>query len=665
MKLDCIVAAGVLAIGTTVSVVSAQQAEPVTTNAPITVIASRTGRSADEIPAGVTVITAEAITRSGATDVVQALENLGGVYFRKIIDNPSRSEVSMRGFGENSHGRVLILVDGERLNHLDMAAPNLLRIPFEAIDRIEILHGPQTVLYGDYASAGVVNIVTHPGGETPVTTVTGMVGSQHTRSASLSTSGLLADTLRYAVDANWLTSDGWRENSDFESRTIRTTLGTDWNERFSSSLSLFYNRSEFGMPGDLTRAQMADNAKRSNSPNDTYDSESWGFGSGHTLLVGEEGRLHLGLTASRRRAKSASDYTAWGYWMYYDSTLDSLSLSPSYSDRYRIAGVENRFTVGVDARFDSLKMAYTYTPQMPLWGVSNKRFELDRLSLAAYAENETFLSEKVSLILGARVDRIENESDVNRNNLPDVSSTEHALSAALLYHPTEQIKTFVRASTIYHAPFADEQVNIWGYAPSVVNLEPETGLNLEAGAVVRLAQSWEAGLTAFQLDLENEIVYNPAAFANENYDDTRRRGIETSLSWYRPNVARISAYYTFVDATFHAGPNGGNAVPLVPQHVLTLSGEWSVIEDVTLLAACRATDNQYHGSDYANARKKLTGFSTVDLGVRVTPSCVKGLAVTFSVDNVFDKLYATTGFYGSSFYPANGRTWKLSAAYTF
>ena len=665
MKLDRIAAAGILTIGTAVSVVSAQQTEPIATNTPITVIASRTGRSADEIPASVTVITAEAIARSGASDVVQALENLGGVYFRKLVGNPSRSEVSMRGFGENSHGRVLILVDGERLNHLDLAAPNLLRIPFNAIDRIEILHGPQTALYGDYASAGVINVVTHPGGDTPVTTVTSTVGSQHTRGTSLSTSGLLADTLRYAVDADWLTSDGWRENSDFETRKIRATLGTDWNERFSSSLSLFYNRSEFGMPGALTRAQMADNAKRSTSPNDTFDSESWGLTSGHTLLVGEEGQFHLGLTASRRRAKSANDYTAWGYWMYYDSTLDSLSLSPSYSDHYRIAGFDNRFTVGIDARFDRLNLAYTYNPQIPLWGVTNKRFELDRLSLAGYAENETFFSETVSLILGARVDRIETESSVNRGSLPDVSSTEHALSAALLYRPSQQIKAFARASTLYHAPFADEQVNLWGFPPGAINLEPETGLCLEAGAVARLAQSWEASLTAFQLDLENEIVYNPVTFANENYDDTRRRGIEASLSWQRPNVARLSAYYTFVDAKFDAGPNGGNAVPLVPQHVLTVSGEWSVVEDVSLLAAFHATDSQYHGSDYTNTRKKLSGFGTVDLGVRVTPSRVEGLAVTLSVDNVFDKLYATTGFYGTSFYPANGRTWRLSASYTF
>ncbi len=663
MKLNRLTAAGALALG--VAAGAAAQAEPVATNAPIIVTASRTGRSADEIAAGVTVITADAIARSGAADVVQALETLGGVYIRKTSGNPSRAEVSLRGFGENSHGRVLVLVNGERLNNLDMSAPDLLRIPFGSIERIEILHGPQAVLYGDSAGAGVINVVTHPGGGAPTTTIGATVGSQHTRGAAVSTAGPLDDTVRYAVDANWLRSDGWRENSDYETRDIRATLNADWKERFSSSLSLFYNQAGYGMPGDLTRAQMRANPKQSDTPRDTFDSESWGLAFGHALLVGEEGRLALDFTASRRLTDSDNDYTAWGYWMYYSGTLDSFTLSPSYSDRYRIAGLDNRLTLGIDARFDTLAMAYTYNPQIPLWGISNKRFDLDRLSLAGYAENETFFSETLSLVLGGRADRIRNEPDVNNAGLRDVASTESALSAALLYRPTRQVKTFARAATLYHAPFADEQVNIWGFPPAVVALEPETGLSFEAGSVARLGERWEAGLTAFQLDLENEIVYNPVAFANQNYDDTRRRGIESSLSWTLPGTARLAAFYTFVEAEFDAGSNAGNDVPLVPRHLLTVNGEWSVVDDVALLGAFRATGSQTHGSDFANAQRSLAGFGVVDLGVRVTPRRVEGLAVTFSVDNVFDKLYAATGFYGTSFYPANGRTWRLTASYTF
>ncbi len=648
MKLNRITAAGALALG--VATGSSAQTEAATTNAPIVITASRTGRSADEIAAGVTVITGTQIKQAGATDVVQALEKLGGVYFRKLTGNPSDAQVSMRGFGENSHGRVLLLVNGERLNSIDQAAPNLLRIPFGSIERIEVMHGAQNVLYGDYASSGVINIVTHPGSETPTTTVTTTVGSQNTFGASASSMGILDRTLRYAVDADWLKSDGWRENSDYEARDFRVTLGTDWSERLSSTLSLFYNTSDYGMPGTLSYDQMRANPKRSNNPNDQGDSESWGVSLGNTLLIGEDGRLDFDMTASRRLANAKWDLGGGAWWLYA-STLDTLTLAPRYSDRYTLAGLENRLTLGIDARLDDFS--------------SKDSFDLKRTSLAGYAENETFLSETLSLSLGARADRIKNEPTVGVVSQPEDEFTETALSAAILYRPTTQVKTFARAATVYHAPFADEQVSAWATPPYNADLEPESGLNLEAGVTVRFAEEWEAGLTAFQLDLQDEIVYNPITFANANYDDTRRRGFEANLAWSCPGVARLSAFYTFVNAEFDAGANAGNEIPLVPKHVLTLNGEWSVIDDLALLANFRATSSQNHGSDFANAWDKLAGFGVFDVGIRVTPSHIAGLQLIFSVDNVFDKLYATTGFYGNSYYPANGRTWKLTASYTF
>jgi iron complex outermembrane receptor protein len=664
MNLHRITAAGALAISVAFAA-SAQSEEAPATNAPIIVTASRTGRSADEIASGVTVITADEIKRSGATDVVQALEKLGGLYFRKSGGNPSSAEVSMRGFGENSHGRTLILVNGERLNSLDMAAPNLLRVPFGSIERIEVLRGAQTILYGDFAGAGVINIITRPGADKPTTTVAATVGSQNTFGGSVSTAGRLDDALRYAVDAHWQKSDGWRKNSDFETMDVRVSLGKDWNARATSTLSLFYNTGDYGMPGALTPAQMRANPRQTTHPLDEGSSQSWGLALDNSFLVGEDGTLRLNVAASRRLIDSQNDYRAWGYWFYYGSGLDSLTFSPSYSDRYQIAGVENRITVGADIRRDALAMNYAYNPEIPLWGVANKAFDLTRVSLAGYVENETFLSDTLSLILGARADRIASESAVNGTEMPDVNSTEHALSASVLYRPSQQVKLYAQAASLYHAPFADEQVNIWGPTPVVADLEPETGLNQEAGAVVRFAEEWETGMSLYQLDLQNEIVYNPLTWKNENTDDTRRRGMEANLSWRRPGVASLSAFYTFVDAEFDAGPNAGKEIPLVPQHVLTVHGDWSVIEDLALLATFRATSNQRSGGDFRNVANRLDGFGVLDTGVRITPSRVSGLTLIFSVDNVFDKHYATTGFFGSSVYPANGRTWTLTASYTF
>ena len=126
--------------------------------AEVLVTASRDTRQASEVPANVTVITSGEIQQADCVSIVDALENLGGVYIRSITGNPATSEVGMRGFGENSSGRVLVLLDGQRLNGPDMAGINWLQIPVNNIERIEIVRGSGSVLYGDSAVAGVINV---------------------------------------------------------------------------------------------------------------------------------------------------------------------------------------------------------------------------------------------------------------------------------------------------------------------------------------------------------------------------------------------------------------------------------------------------------------------------------------------------------------------------
>ena len=106
----------------------------------VIVTASRVEESAAEVPAYVTVITAEELTASGQTTLVDALDGLAGIHFRSSSSNAAQAEISMRGFGENSHGRVLVLLDGRRLNRPDMASINWLEIPVENIERVCLLY---------------------------------------------------------------------------------------------------------------------------------------------------------------------------------------------------------------------------------------------------------------------------------------------------------------------------------------------------------------------------------------------------------------------------------------------------------------------------------------------------------------------------------------------
>ena len=293
-------------------------AAPITTNAPIVVTASRANRTAEEMPANVKVITADAIRDSGAQNVVAALETLGGLFFRHNSDNPGQAEVSMRGFGQNSSGRVLVLVDGQRLNTADMANLDWLRIPVTAVDRIEVLRGGQTALYGDYAVAGVINIITHQPSDKPSTTVSATVGSDHPFAGHIGHAGNVGDT-RYTADVDWRKSDGWRDHSGYEDTDVRATLARDWTERLTTTLSAFYSDNTYDMPGFLYRSEMAVDPRQSLVANAQGDATSRTFGGtlGASGTLDADSRLEGDLTASRR--SNTSD------WPFYGSFISSIS----------------------------------------------------------------------------------------------------------------------------------------------------------------------------------------------------------------------------------------------------------------------------------------------------------------------------------------------------
>ena len=123
------------------------------------VTASRTNELSN-LPASVTVITAEDIQKSPARTLPELLSEEVGINTTSLFSHGSRASIGLRGFGETSTQNTLILLDGRRLNSIDLSAVNYAAIPFENIERIEIIRGIGGVLYGDGATGGVINIIT-------------------------------------------------------------------------------------------------------------------------------------------------------------------------------------------------------------------------------------------------------------------------------------------------------------------------------------------------------------------------------------------------------------------------------------------------------------------------------------------------------------------------
>ncbi|MEX0326382.1 MAG: TonB-dependent receptor, partial [Puniceicoccaceae bacterium] len=193
------------------------EADPVVELGPYVVEAWHFDGLGMDIPANVLRLERVDLERSGAWSVPQVLEQAAGVRFRQFTGTGAEGQLALRGFGDNSGLRVLVLVDGQVFNPPDMGGINWLGLPLGELETVEVLRGGQTVLYGNHAVSGVVKLRTRePGGEL-AGSLEGEGGSDATRRATVSLQQAIGTVgLRGGLD--WMESAGYRENSDVESR---------------------------------------------------------------------------------------------------------------------------------------------------------------------------------------------------------------------------------------------------------------------------------------------------------------------------------------------------------------------------------------------------------------------------------------------------------------
>ena len=632
----------------------------------LVVTASRSGRAAAEMPQNVSIITARDIAASGAANVVDAMKNVGGVEFRSTSGNSAQAEIALRGFGENSFGRVLVLLDGQRLNRPDMAGINWLQIPLANVERIEILRGGQSALYGDNATAGVINIVTHKGTAEPVTAAGVDVASWGTLNLRAGTQGS-AGPLNYAANVERDETDGYRDRSAYHAWGAGGSLGWDQKDIASATLGAAYNVIDFQLPGYLSKQQMEDDPRQSLFPNDDAHTATLNLNLGLKAEHVAGGRLDLSGVYGRQDLQS--NLESWQSWS--DVTIDSFGLMPKWMLDNEIAGHHNLFLVGIDADFDRLsvdRFSDAARSTLALNGAVEKQV------VGVYGRDEFELVDKLTLGVGARAeqDRVSANISPALGGAFDDAKTHHAsvAEASLLYQLDPRSKLFARAGMVYRFPFVDEQVSYVGFGSDAfnANLDPEHGVNYETGAELACGSNVLLSATAFLLNMHDEIAFNAVTLQNENLDATRHAGLETALAWDVAQPLRLHASYTFTSARFTDGVNDGNDVPLVPRHHVAVGGDLRLPLDLTAGAQVNWVNRQYLGGDYANVGPQLDAYATLDLLLRWTPARWPGLQIFGGIDNVTDENYASVAYRGlltDGYYPSPGRSWKAGASYKF
>jgi iron complex outermembrane recepter protein len=605
-----------------------------------------------------TVIEGKTIAESGARSVAELLATRGGVRLSSSSGNSSGSAVHLRGFGENSSSRILVLVDGRPINRPDIGGVSWLEIPLARIERVEVLRGSQTARFGDNAVGGVINLVTKAGGKRS-TVIEAAGGSDGYTLARLSYQDTFAGN-RLALDLERNYTDGWRQNAESELESAALRWSRDLARHVELELGASWANERNGFPGPLSKERYLLAPRESiyelAGVADQYFSEQSRWGLDANLIFGNKDGLSFEMPIAFMQRDQDWNF---GAGMHADNLLRTFSASP------RLGASGERWSVetGLQYRHDSLDVSQFSEIQRVN---RTAQAELRRETLGFFASGEWEPWKNWHLGASARWEATQVDAsghsfvfpaDPDLNFDRENDETNRAWQIGLRWEPREDLSSWLRYDRLYRLPSTDEIASYQGYPltkPFNDQLRAETGHNVELGS------EWSPGDWRFRLNgfvqwLEGEITFDYLQNLNVNLADTRRIGLESSLGYSR-GIWDADLHYTNLIAEYESGPYAGKQVYLVPRHELTARLACRPIERVTIQGEYQYIGDAFEGNDFENTREKLPSYGVANFLLRYEPK--PGLSVYLRVNNLLDEHYATVKHSGV-WYPAAGRQFQL------
>ena len=653
----------------------------------VIVTSTRLTEETARLPASVTILTAEDILRRPAQTLPELLALEAGVSMRSLYGNhAARATVDMRGFGAASTQNTLILLDGRRLNDIDLSAVDFSAIPLESIARIEIIRGAGGVLYGDGAVGGAINIITkQPGhaGTSGSVTVTGESYKTRRLDASVAHG---QGPLAFNAFANSVNSGGYRRNNTLEQNNLQADLRlsrerSEWFFKFSADDQSVRLPGERHVDRGAGVDELHNDRRGTGRPRDYADQRGGSLTAGYSHFLSADRELVVDLGYRNKNQKSFFDDYDFGglYASYSDTDLATGSFTPRLKTRHTLFGGPGTVTTGVDyyrSRYNSDRALNPSTAGTPI-----HRLDVGQTSLAVYGQDTSEVGGHSILTMGVRLQQMRMQAHDEFNvNAPggafgsgaparQSKDTQHMLDLGLRRRLDGQWSIFgklgrsVRFATIDEFFQTDPNSFLQTFSP----LKPQTAESLDLGADY-MQDDMRISVGIYRMDLRKEIHFNPTSFANENLDPTRRHGMMLGMSRRIAERWRVAADYAYTRSVFREGAFAGNEVPLVARDTGSLSLSWAPMSKLVLSAAARYTGEKRFDNDQTNTFQKIPAYTTVDIKLAGENGGWKWQA---AVANLFDEKAFDYGIRSTSSpniynaYPLPERSLSLSLGRNF
>ncbi|MGA8808120.1 MAG: TonB-dependent receptor, partial [Thermoanaerobaculia bacterium] len=470
--------------------------------------------------------------------------------------------VSLRGVGASGASRALVLDDGIPLNDPFGGWIYWGRVPRVAIDRIEVVRGGASDLYGSGAMGGVVQFIRRT---TDDVAFESSAGNEGTGTASLFAAMKRGDW-NGSIDADFLTTSGYilvppsqRGIVDVDADTRHTTL--DAALRHSGAFLRLSHYSESRNNG--TPLQINDTSIRQIAAGTDIRT-----GAGSLLLRGYGSDQDYHQTFSAIATDRNSERLTVDQRVPSSGRGGSLQWFSTIGNNVIVAGGDARQVKGAS---DELQFA-AINGKITRSDVSGRQ-----RNAAAYVEDVATLSPRVTLSAGIRFDSWRN-FDAQRNGAPLADRSDDAWSprVTLLVHASDRLTFTASAYKSFRAPTLNELYR--NFRVGNVQTLANESLGAEHLSAIELGvRSGPLRLTAFSMSTDDTIANvtlstTPALITRQrqNLGSSRSRGVEIDFDQRLSTKWRLSAGYLFCDATVTSGDLAGKRLPQVPRNTATL-----------------------------------------------------------------------------------------------
>ena len=610
----------------------AQQVDPVAALEQVVISGSRTEATLADTGSAISILTGAELEQRQIRIVSDALRAVPGIAVSRQGPAGTVTQVRIRG-AEANH--TVVLIDGVKINDPFTSEVDFAHLLAAQIDRIEILRGPQSVLYGSEAIGGVISIFTKRG--TP-----GMQADAFLEGGSFSTADGSAairganQTLNYALAASALKTngtnvsrfgsedDGYR-NGTWYARVGWTPISTaalDASLRYRDSRSMF-DPQDFGFPPGPTFGLIVDGDRRSE---------------GDQLDARLRGRLTIGALEHQlgfAHTQTQEDTFADGV---FTNGFEGKRGRFEYQGTWRFgAGVPQALTLATEHE----RQQFESKGPTPTSAQSQTR-ENDKTGIAA--EYRARLPSSTALTLSVRRDYNELFAD----------ATTYRITAA------QPLSQRVKLRATYGTGIANPTFfELFGFIPGSFdpnpNLKPEESRGFDAGADLAIGEEGRLSLTYFNADLENEIssTFDSNTFRSSVPNlsgKSKRRGLEVEAQYAPSANLTIWVTYTYTDSK---QPDGQIEVRR-PRHVGSAAFTYtlpSASGSLTLAVDYNGRQEDLDFRDFTAPRVTLRDYTLVRLAGQY--NLTRNVSLTARVENLLDQDYEEIFSYrpsGRAFY---------------